>query len=141
MDRVVCKRCQEHIDAVDRFCRYCGLPTNPDVMKEFVPAQMVPEVRQAKPSPADNPYFVLFMIFFVLGPFALPILWRGNAFTLRWKWIWTILTLVYVFLLFWLLWFLMVKMILDPLRDVFYQTGNRVVSVLLEPQTTGRMYG
>lgn len=44
---------------------------------------------------------VLLALFFVLGPFGLPILWKSPRFTRRWKWVFTALTLLYTVLLLW----------------------------------------
>lgn len=38
---------------------------------------------------------VLLMLFFVLGPFGLPLLWKSPRFSKPWKQILTALTLVY----------------------------------------------
>ena len=42
-----------------------------------------------------NLWFVLAMLFFVLGPFGLPLLWKSPHFTRAWKWLLTILVLLY----------------------------------------------
>ncbi len=44
---------------------------------------------------------VLLALFFVLGPFGLPLLWKSPRFTPRWKWIFTALTLLYTAFLLW----------------------------------------
>ena len=44
---------------------------------------------------------VLLALFFVLGPFGLPILWKSPRFTREWKWIFTALTLLYTAFLLW----------------------------------------
>ncbi len=44
-----------------------------------------------------SPWFVLFMILFVLGPFALPLLYKSPRFSLRSKIIWTVLTLALLY--------------------------------------------
>ena len=43
---------------------------------------------------------VLLMLFVVLGPFGLPLLWKSPRFTTRWKQILTVLTLIYTALVF-----------------------------------------
>lgn len=42
---------------------------------------------------------VLLMLFFVLGPFGLPLLWKSPHFSKLWKQILTVLTLVYTALM------------------------------------------
>ena len=44
---------------------------------------------------------VLLSLFFVLGPFGLPILWKSPRFSRGWKWFFTALTLLYTALLLW----------------------------------------
>ena len=40
-------------------------------------------------------WMVLLMLFVVLGPFGLPLLWKSPHFSKRWKQILTVLTLIY----------------------------------------------
>ena len=40
-------------------------------------------------------WFVLAMLFFVLGPLGLPLLWKSPRFTTVWKWALTVLVLLY----------------------------------------------
>ena len=42
-----------------------------------------------------NLWFVLVMLFVVLGPFGLPLLWKSPHFTRPWKWVLTALTVLY----------------------------------------------
>jgi hypothetical protein len=118
MEKINCLHCREQIDAEDKYCRYCGMRLKPPADGEFAQVRIVPEPRPIRPAISDNPWIVLIMLFFVLGPFALPMLWQGRAFTLRWKWIWTLLMIVFTLLLCWLLWFITVKMIVEPLRQL-----------------------
>ena len=46
-----------------------------------------------------NVWFVLGMLFFVLGPFGLPLVWQHPRFSRRTKWILTIATALYTVLL------------------------------------------
>lgn len=43
----------------------------------------------------QRPIVIILLLFFVLGPFALPLLFRSPAFTLKWKLILTTLVVVY----------------------------------------------
>ena len=45
-------------------------------------------------------WMVVLMLFVVLGPFGLPLLWKSPHFTKRWKQILTVLTLIYTALVF-----------------------------------------
>ena len=117
-DNTKCPRCGREIDAADNFCRHCGIPLKqpPGIAPAVVPAVAVG--RPARPSASDNPWLVLIMLFCVLGPFALPMLWRGRAFSRRWKWIWTLVTIAITVLICWLLWYMVVKMIMEPLQQL-----------------------
>jgi quinol-cytochrome oxidoreductase complex cytochrome b subunit len=86
----------------------------PAVAGDLAAAEIVPE-KSAKPRLFDNRWVVLGMIFFVLGPFGLPMLWQSQAFSRREKWIWAIVTALYVIALCWLTYYLLVKMVLEPL--------------------------
>ena len=41
--------------------------------------------RAKQPAIWESPWVVLPLLFFVLGPLALPLLWRSHQFTLFWK--------------------------------------------------------
>jgi hypothetical protein len=114
MEKTVCNRCRAEISTADNFCRQCGRQLKTPDGEEFAEVQVVPEAAPERPKYADNPGLVLLMLFLVLGPFALPMLWKGRAFSHRWKWILTFLTILYVLALFWLTWFLIVKLIVEP---------------------------
>jgi hypothetical protein len=118
MENFNCPRCRAQIDAEDRYCRCCGIRIKATHDLEFAEIQLVPEPRPVKFSPADNPWLVLLLLFFVLGPLALPMLWQSRAFTPLWKLIWTLLTVAYIFFTLWLLYFVTNKMILEPLRQL-----------------------
>jgi hypothetical protein len=60
---MICSRCKEPIDALDRFCRHCG------------------GKRGSKGALYHRPMVVLGLLFFVVGPLALPLLWRSETFT------------------------------------------------------------
>jgi nitrate/nitrite-specific signal transduction histidine kinase len=60
---------------------------------------------------------VLALLIFVLGPFALPLLWRSTRFSLVWKNILTALVLGLTVLLLWILWFV-IQQVVGPLRQL-----------------------
>lgn len=59
--RVACRQCRGAIDHGDAYCRYCGA------------AQVASDPFYYRPA------FILIMAFLVLGPFALPLVWRARA--------------------------------------------------------------
>jgi hypothetical protein len=52
----------------------------------------------------DNRWVVLGLLFGVLGPLAIPLLWRSRAFTWPWKIILSVAVCVYIGLLGWAAW-------------------------------------
>ncbi len=42
-----------------------------------------------------RPIIVVLLLFFVLGPFGLPLLYRSSGFTRKWKIVLTILVIIY----------------------------------------------
>jgi hypothetical protein len=56
----------------------------------------------APPSPATwyyRPWAVVVLLFFVLGPVGLPLLWKSPSFTRGWKIVLTVATVVFTLLL------------------------------------------
>ena len=93
--RIVCHQCHAALDAGDAFCRHCGVPT--------VERGSSPSLRP--PGIWESPVVVLPLLFLVLGPLALPLLWRSRRFTRVWKIIHTILVLGETVFLAWTAWF------------------------------------
>ena len=111
IQKIVCRRCFAVLDVSDNFCRHCGAATAGDAGAVAAPLAVAPT---PKSKGTDNPWVVLLMLFVVLGPLALPMLWRSRGFSPLWK---TLLTLVMVgvtALVFFLMWLLIVKP-LEPL--------------------------
>jgi len=76
--QLVCSRCKREIDATARFCPHCGTKT---------------QVQPGQPDWLDNPWAMLGILFFGIGPLAIPMLWRSRAFSTPGKWFLTILVL------------------------------------------------
>ena len=78
-----CTRCGAALSATAKFCAQCGAPL---------------------PGAAQNKWyhhwlFVLFMLFFVLGPFGLPLVWKNPKLSRPVQWILTVSVLIYTALL------------------------------------------
>ncbi len=67
--------------------------TCPSCGELLVPVGAVPSAAQVKWY--HSVWFVLFMLFFVLGPFGLPLLWKSPRFSRGAKIAWTIIVGVY----------------------------------------------
>ena len=60
---------------------------------------------------------MLVALFALLGPLALPMLWRSRRFTTAWKIILTVLVAAVTVLVVWLLWYALYTL-LEPLRNL-----------------------
>jgi hypothetical protein len=87
--KIVCQRCRASLDADDNYCRRCGAPT--------VNAQS--ESRWW-----ESPWVIVPMLLLVIGPLALPMLWRSRQFSQLWKIILTVLVTILTAWLCWRLW-------------------------------------
>lgn len=87
MDTAHCSACGQEAAAGDKFCSACGFPL------------AGPAGRPAAQAPAPkwyhNVWFVLAMLFFVLGPFGLPLVWQNPRLSMGMKIGLTLITLVY----------------------------------------------
>jgi hypothetical protein len=78
----ICRRCKAVLDPADNYCRRCGTAT---VESAGLPMGERPS------GWSESPWVVLPLLFVVLGPLALPLLWRSRQFTLVWKCVLTVL--------------------------------------------------
>jgi hypothetical protein len=127
MEKITCRQCHAEIDAVDNYCRECGLyqkaveranlVENESAAPRLVSTRTSSRAFSRNPL-LDNPWVILLLLFFALGPLALPMLWQGKAFSRRAKWILTILVVGYTLFCLWLLWFITVKWIFEPLQKL-----------------------
>ncbi|MBN1910984.1 MAG: hypothetical protein JW818_14660 [Pirellulales bacterium] len=83
IQKIICQQCYALLDASDQFCRHCGAPTSAtDGYNPYCPPGGTPPVQTGW---ADHPAFVLAMLFFVLGPLGLPMLWRCRRIAPHWR--------------------------------------------------------
>jgi hypothetical protein len=64
-----------------------------------------------------SPWVVLSMLFLVAGPFALPLLWRSQAFSQGSKIVLTVLVLALTTFILFMAWYVMAK-VLDPMYQL-----------------------
>lgn len=67
--RPPCRRCRRAIDPEDLYCRYCGYRQQPRLPWLY------------------HPIAIILLAFFILGPFALPLVWRSPYMGTKGKWI------------------------------------------------------
>jgi hypothetical protein len=97
--KIVCQRCRAALDAEDNYCRRCGTPTanlagaSGGAGAAFFGAGPANSSRQ-RSAWWDHPWFVVAMLFLVIGPLALPMLWRSHRFTQGWKIVLTVLVTI-----------------------------------------------
>jgi hypothetical protein len=102
--KIVCRRCNAALDAADNYCRRCGEPSaNLAGLPGGGRAGWAPSVQP--PRWSESPWVVLSLLFLVLGPLALPLLWRSRRFTPRWKVVLTVVVTGLTVLLLWQVWF------------------------------------
>lgn len=75
--QIVCRRCKRPIDASDAYCRHCAAPTG--------------ALRSGAGPWWESAWMVLVLLLLILGPLALPLLWRSRRFTVGWKIVLTII--------------------------------------------------
>ncbi len=84
-NRTACPGCGAVAASLSRFCSACGLLLDPSA----------PEAASPRGKWHHNVWFVLVMLFLVLGPFGLPLVWKNPRFSPSVKWMLTLLTFVY----------------------------------------------
>ncbi len=91
-----CRMCEQPVTAEARFCSTCGFQLD----------GTAPGPKRASKW-HHNIWMVLFLLFFVLGPFGLPLVWTNPRFSRTVKWLLTGLMGVYM----WTLIVLMTRMV------------------------------
>jgi hypothetical protein len=124
IEATVCRGCYAVIEAVDNYCRHCGTPTidvtgMPNGNRAARPFSgelgSASSTQQSRLS--ESPWVVLPMLFLVLGPLALPLLWRSRRFTLPWKVALSVVMAGMTVFLLWSIWFSL-QQSLAPLREL-----------------------
>lgn len=87
VSRTACRRCSEMLDVGDNFCRHCGEMTKVGVALTKIGRLPVPASAAVPEKPlswSENPVVVLLALS-LIGPLAIPMLWRSRRFTRGWK--------------------------------------------------------
>ena len=117
IQKVVCPQCYAVLDVGDNFCRHCGAPMRNSAAASPVPARVVPARPGERSKWSENRWVVLALLLLVLGPVALPLLWRSRQFSPVWKVILTTLSLGMTVWILWWIWHDLQKT-LEPLKEL-----------------------
>ena len=79
----LCTRCNILLSASAKYCHECGQ------------AVLSPTGSLSQGKWYHHWLFVIFMLFFIAGPFGLPLVWKNPRFSRSVKWALTLATLVY----------------------------------------------
>lgn len=121
IEKTVCPHCSGVLDVGDGICRDCGAgtgrpPSEASPQSPAVAAQPVFDRPRPRPDMAERPGMVLVLLFLVLGPLALPVLWRSSKFSPAWKIALTILVVIQTVIVVWLLWYV-IYLFIESLRE------------------------
>jgi len=116
--QIVCRVCSAEIDVADSFCRHCGTPTTGrgDLA--------IAADTRSRATPIDSPWVVLGLLFFVLGPFALPVLYKSRAFNTPVKIALTIVVLIIAVVAVWVTLYL-VGQVTTTLKEAWAEWPTR----------------
>jgi ribosomal protein L40E len=131
IEKIVCRRCFALLEVEDNYCRRCGTPT-PRVQTAWaaegekgdsphLPVPLFPP-KSGGGKLLEGRITVLTMLFAVLGPLALPLLWRSSRFSLAWKVALTLLVLLLTGIVIGLFSYV-VQMTLAPLKELHEVKG------------------
>ncbi len=117
IEKTVCRQCYAVLDLGDSFCRHCGAPLGAGVENPETRAEAEPD-RSARPAKRPEGHgMMLAGLLLLLGPLALPVLWRSRRFPTAWKIILTAVMLAVMVLIVGLMWYVSYKS-LEPLRQL-----------------------
>ncbi len=106
IQKILCLNCHAVLDATDNYCRHCGEPTVILADSGRLRTSAYGYDPASRPTSFfESPWVILPLIFLVLGPLALPLLWRSRQFSPLWKNVLTVITLVYTVFLIVSVWF------------------------------------
>jgi ribosomal protein L40E len=123
IETTICHECCAEIGATDNYCRHCGMTTanlagqwggNTSAASRSVNPALSLFVR---PKWSESPWIVLPLLFLLLGPFALPLLWRSHRFTPVWKSVLTVAVAGVTLFAIWSVWFSL-QQALAPLGEL-----------------------
>lgn len=119
-------RCRAQVETARAIRPDCGARSD----TAPVAAESVPETPRTTPMTAiaASRWKVLTLLFVVLGPLALPVLWKSPRFSRAGKSVLTILVAIQTALVIWILWYF-VSWFLDEFRELIELTTDSVSNI------------
>lgn len=119
-------RCRGQLETAHAICPNCGARAD----NAPVAAEPVPETPRPTPMTAiaASRWKVLALLFVVLGPLALPVLWKSPRFSRAGKLVLTILVAIQTVAVIWILWYF-VSWFLDEFRQVIELITDSVSNI------------
>ncbi len=99
VQELACRHCGKVAPLESDVCPHCG-----GVFNSRRESSEPSTLRQSVADAIDNPWVVIGLLFGVMGPLAIPVLWRSRGFTWPMKIALSIAVCVYTTLLAWLAW-------------------------------------
>lgn len=118
VEHVVCPQCGQELPVDVHDCPTCDRSRPAATPRGDRPAKQ--PARGPQVPIEDSPMLMALMLFFGIGPLALPMLWRGRAYSTGGKIVLTIAVFGLMILIAWLIWFVYVYQI-TPLIDELWR--------------------
>lgn len=99
VNTVICPACGAELAAAMQECDRCGSQTSGSNGAGKTDGSAVSSQQKV----IDKPWVVLGLLFGVAAGFALPFLWKSNAFSRFWKAVLTVIVAFYTILILWLI--------------------------------------
>ena len=116
IEETVCPHCSAAMGAGEEICRRCGVRRDPLSAGLAAGGKRVSRRAARRRDWAERRGMLLVLLFLVLGPLALPMLWRSTKFSRGWKIVLTILVAIQTAAVIWLLWYV-VHLFVESLRE------------------------
>lgn len=116
IESILCHACGREVGADDNQCRRCGvsLRSAAEGARHAANREAPAKWREM----IDHRWVVLLLLFGVMGPLAIPILWKSRGFSVLGKILLSVAVTIYIAALAWCAW-LAVKSAYDQIKDLY----------------------